>query len=131
MKKLLILLAAVATFAACSTKKVELTGDWRIKQVGETIIPDSIEACLTFNDSLQMYNAYIGCNRISGTYINTDSLVLTDGLSTRMYCDGLMELEHTLSLSLPQVKRAKLLEKTTCVALLNAEGDTLLIIAKQ
>ncbi len=131
MKKLFILLAVVATLAACSTQKTELTGDWQIVQVGETLVPDSIETLLTFNDSLQLYSAYVGCNRINGTYLNTDSLVLTDGLSTKMYCEGLMELEHALCLTLPQVKQAKLLEDTMSVALLDAAGNTLLIISKQ
>ncbi len=149
MKKLFILLAAVATLAACGTKKAEtastecaaetievvtlapaqLVGEWTIAKVGETAIADSVETLLAFNDSLQMYSAYVGCNRINGTYLSTDSLVLTDGLSTKMYCEGLMELEQVLCVALPQVKQA-----VTCkcggVALQNAAGETLLVIKK-
>ncbi len=149
MKKLFIIFAAVATLTACGTKKAEtastecaaetievvtlapqeLVGEWTIAKVGETLIGDSIETQLAFNDSLQMYSAYVGCNRINGTYLSTDSLVLTDGLSTKMYCEGLMELEQALCLALPQVKQA-----VTCkcggVALQNVAGETLLVIRK-
>lgn len=147
MKKLFILLAAVATLAACGTRKAEktecsaesievitlapadLAGEWTIAKVGETAIADSVETLLAFNDSLHMYSAYLGCNRINGTYLSTDSLVLTDGLSTKMYCEGLMELEQALCIALPQVKQAVTC-KCGAVALQNAAGETLLVIKK-
>ncbi len=132
MKKLFILLAAMATLVACDTKELapaDLAGEWMIAKVGETTIANSAETLLAFNDSLQMYSAYVGCNRINGTYLSTDSLVLTDGLSTKMYCEGLMELEQELCISLPQVKKAVSCEDGK-VALQNVEGKTLLVIKR-
>ncbi len=157
MKKLFILLAAVATLAACGTKKTgtvsdkeyyyrttdispevwfvdsvepaKWIGEWTITSVNDMHIPDSLGAVLAFNDSLQMYSAYVGCNRINGTWVYADSIVLTDGLSTKMYCEGLMELEQALCVALPQVKEAHLFD-TGVVALLSAEGNILLTIKK-
>ncbi len=151
MKKLFIIFATVATLAACGNKQnetkettqpatpqytvefitlagSELVGEWKIAQIGETEIADSVETLIAFNDSLQMYSAYVGCNRINGTWLSQDSLVLTDGLSTKMYCEGLMELEQTLCQTLPQVKQA-----VNClggVALQDATGKTLIVIKK-
>ncbi len=135
MKKLSFILAAAIIFVACGTQKTtapqpELAGQWTITQLGETIIPDSLETQLTFCDSLGMYSAYVGCNRINGSWSNTDSLVLTDGLSTKMYCEGLMELEQALCEALPQVKKALLLESGD-LALQSAEGATLLVITRE
>ncbi len=144
MKKLFIILAAVATLVACGIKKTEKAsteqtpetvaatewiGEWKIAKVGETCIADSVETLLAFNDSLQMYSAYVGCNRINGTFLHGDSIVLTDGLSTKMYCEGLMDLEHALCVTLPQVKQA---QRTQCggLALQNAAGETLIVIKK-
>ncbi len=157
MKKVLLLFAAVATLVACGTQKTEKVsdkeylyrntdiipevwfvdsvepakwvGEWTITSINNTQIPDSLGAILLFNDSLQMYSAYVGCNRINGTWIYTDSIVLTDGLSTKMYCEGLMELEHALCIALPQVKEAHLFD-TGVVAFLNAEGNILLTVKK-
>ncbi len=150
MKKLFIIFAAVATLVACGNKKAantstecaaetievatlapaELAGEWTIAKVSETAIADSVETLLAFNDSLQMYSAYVGCNRINGTWLHTDSLVLTDGLSTKMLCEeGIDALEQALCVALPQVKQA-----VTCkcggVALQNATGETLVVIRK-
>ncbi len=130
MKKVLLLFAAVAALVACGTKepKVDLTGEWNIVRVGETVIADSVENALLFQDST--YHAFVGCNRIQGAFSQAEGIVLAEGLATRMYCEGLMELEHELCVLLPQVKQVA---TTPCgkTALQNEEGETLIVIEKK
>ncbi len=136
MKKVFIILAAMATMVACCEQNeqnkispADLAGEWTILQIGENALSDSVESQLVFIDSLNIYSAHVGCNRINGTWLFADSLVLTDGLSTRMYCEGLMEAEQALCIALPQIKQATTLENGE-VALQNIDGETLVVVKR-
>ena len=52
-------------------------------------------ATLTF--AQRKFSAKV-CNRVSGSYgVFQDKLTIRNTLSTRMYCEGIMELEYSLS----------------------------------
>lgn len=117
MKKSLnmIMAAAIAgaglCMASCSTQKnavAELTGEWNITVVGETVVtvPEGEERpFLGFNSATGDLYGNTGCNSLMGSFSENPekgTLTMSNFATTRMACPD-MTLEQTIVETLPKV----------------------------
>lgn len=134
MKKLFYVLVAVMALASCASKKtasVVLTGDWKVIQLGTQPVDsmgDFAYPELSFFEDGK-YHAYAGCNQINGNFqLEGNTLTWGEALSTKMFCEDVMELEDALVLLL-QGKQT-LEEQGDHVLLLNEADEVVLRLKK-
>ena len=127
MRIQLILLISLL-FLSCTVLKnkdsinyVQINGDYQIQSVHV----DNYQA--SFTDSTYFVNfsgasikAYIGCNKIAGSFSQNDSTISISALiSTKIYCRNMAEQEISLINALERVDHYKM------------EGKLLMLIGKQ
>lgn len=132
MKKYLFIALLGLLATACATKKevaVSVDGDWHICQVYDEALVATEEFSLpelSLKDG--NYHMYCGCNQINGSYsLEEDKLRLDDGLSTKMFCPDVMELEDTLLRLLG--KTYTIVEDEGSLVLRDDAGAIILILA--
>jgi len=132
MKKIMLMALLSSLFVGCASKKaaVSVAGEWKISKVQEktmTATEDIPLPTLSFADG--NYHMYCGCNQINGKYsVDADKVKFEAGMSTKMYCPDVAELEDQLCGLLQGTYT--LLSDDIGVALKNAEGATVLALVK-
>lgn len=101
MKWISIFLLGIMLVACGNTRTQQeevpvLEGDFRIVQVGDLQIDDP-EMRMSFKLEDARMNGHAGCNGFSAGYLQNDSsLSFSRPISTKMYCEGKMEVEDRL-----------------------------------
>lgn len=116
--KLTSLILTVFTLQACKCQKATsnmldetqgknqteiLSGTYNISLIGNNKnLPDNL--IITFDDVAKKVSGFAGCNRFFGSY-STDKNAITFGelASTKMYCEGIMDVEDHLLNALAKV----------------------------
>lgn len=105
MKRLLLLSSVIFCMLSCSptenesSEKVELTGAWKLTQIGESVVPADLMMTLNI-DSVMNVNGKSACNSFFGKVdYKNDSLFFGKLGSTRMMCDELKNEWETKYLS--------------------------------
>ena len=100
ISRLAVLLACLVGPIACTTASAgggSITAPledtyWQLAQVANHTIQPGIarrEPYLQLHPDKGRYSATAGCNGLGGTYVlSGKNLLLTPGISTRMYCEG-------------------------------------------
>lgn len=106
-----------------------LEGTYRIVKVGDTLIEDP-EVIMTFIVEEDRMHGYAGCNNFSSGYEQHDSSVrFSRPISTKMYCDGKMEIEDYIFQVLDSV--SKIRNTDGQLELHSADESALITIRKQ
>ena len=106
-----------------------LEGTYRIVKVGDTQIenPDMIMTFIVEEDRM---HGYAGCNNFSSGYEQHDSSVrFSRPISTKMYCDGKMEIEDHIFKVLDTI--SKIRNTNGQLELYSANESALITIRKQ
>lgn len=84
-----------------------LDGNYLVMQVRSEDIA-SQEVVFLFNDKVKQLSANAGCNRFRASYDRTGkNITFEEAMSTKMYCEGKMQLENELISLLPHVSEIK------------------------
>lgn len=147
MKKILLMALAATMMVGCAKKaaqaeseeaaqevaevvNVEVAGEWNICQMEDMAMAATEELALpTLSFEEGMYHMYCGCNQVNGAYtLEGDQLTLDGGVSTKMFCPDVMELEEALVALLNGTYTVKAEEEA--LVLCNEAGATVLRLVK-
>lgn len=132
MRKYLFIALLGLLATACASKKeeafVSVEGDWKICQVYDEALVATEEFSLP---ELSMkdgsYHMYCGCNQINGSYQQEEDIILLEnGLSTKMFCPDVMDLEDQLLALLGQTYTVS--EEDGSLVLRDDAGATILVL---
>ena len=96
--------AVVLVFGKSQAPTLE-GSSWKVTQVGETIVPETMEVTLSFEDG--KINGRAACNNYFGAFSQQGKqLTFSEAAATKMFCDGagIMEMETAFLNSLAQVR---------------------------
>lgn len=107
--KWFFLYIGVLIFMACGSTKTggvqapALEGEYQIVQVGSETLNDP-EFTIIFDLEEQSAYGYVGCNRFSSGFTQDGGMLhFNRSISTKMYCEGKMEIEDQVLRSLEEV----------------------------
>ena len=87
---LILLMAAMFLFNACSNTTASLTGEWKLVSYGDPAAPapalPGVDTSISFEDG--QFGGTVGCNTFGGDYqMNGDQMRIGSVFSTMMFCD--------------------------------------------
>ena len=107
----------------------DLEGTYQITQVGDSRISDP-ELTMNFDGEEERMSGYAGCNNFSASFQQNESSVgFTRPISTKMYCEGKMEIEDQLFSLLDSISSVRM--SNGQVELYSANNKTLITLRKQ
>ena len=111
-----------------SAENLKLHGSYLIEKMkNENVTSEKIE--LKFDSILKEVTGNAGCNRFGAGYERTGiKITFKPVVSTKMYCEGKMEMENAITEILPQISQMILQDGE--LVLMNEELDPLLTIEK-
>ena len=137
MKKILSIMCMAMLLISCTgTKKVavqkaDLSGEWNICRLADLALVATEEVALpllTFDEN--GYHMYCGCNYVNGSYtIDGDQISFTKGMSTKMFCPDVMEMEDALTTMLSE-KTYTIVVEDGAISLQTADGAEALRLVK-
>ncbi len=117
MKKILLVLFALAALTACKNRKnyvpdeTLLNTKWLLQTLNseavDTVESEGVKSVFLFlEEGTNQLNGFAGCNRFFGSYeeLEDNGLKFSEVMSTKMGCDRL-ELEEKILLLLNQITR--------------------------
>jgi heat shock protein HslJ len=113
MKKFLLFIPVIVFFLACNALKpenvpVKLDGpEWKLAAINHKAVSQVGRAYLVFDGEDLEVKGKAFCNSISADYerMGDDQITFQEITSTKMYCDGVMDLENQMVTNLRNVKR--------------------------
>lgn len=113
MKQFLLSMLAIAFLSGCNVLKPEpvplkLEGpEWRLIEIEHKTVSTKGNAYLVFDGEDLEVKGKAFCNSISADYerMGDNQLVFQEIVSTKMYCNGVMNLENQMIDNLRKVKR--------------------------
>lgn len=106
-----------------------LEGTYQIIQVGDSRINDP-EMTMTFDVEEGRMNGHAGCNGFSASYqLNDSSIEFSRPISTKMYCEGKMEIEDYIFQVLDTISAVR--SNNGRVELYSTDQTTLITLRKQ
>ena len=133
--KLQLLIFLIFTFSACNALQpqnevIELDGQhWQLTSIRHKPVPSSANAYLEFSKKSEVKGKAF-CNSITGEYelMGKDQLTFGSLTSTKMYCEGVMNLENEMITNMENVKRYEI--KNNMLYLYNSD-EVLLAFKKE
>lgn len=120
---------------ACGNTNMEtnqalpLEGEYQIISVDTDVLNDT-DYVLTFDLEEQKAYGYVGCNRFSSSFVQEgNNLQFKGGLSTKMFCEGKMEIEARILDALEEITGVR--KANDKLVLHSSESDDLITIKKQ
>lgn len=134
MKYFILAALAILSFSGCNailpaSDLVKLDGnDWKLTAINHKVISDKGIANIKFEDGEASGKAF--CNTFSTDYeLMGDTQLTFDPIkSTKMYCEGIMDLENQMVTNLQNVKHYKI--KNGKLYLLSSTQEVLLAFKK-
>ncbi|MGV3508975.1 MAG: META domain-containing protein [Sphingobacteriaceae bacterium] len=113
MKYILLNIIVLSLFSSCNVLKpekeiVKLDGQvWQLTAVNHKVVGADGRAFLKFDEEELEVTGKAFCNNINAEYerMGDNQLVFQEITSTKMYCDGVMDLENQMVSNLKSVKR--------------------------
>ena len=113
MKKIILSIFTLALFAGCDAIKpqngiVKLgSHTWRLSSIEHKAVTAKGVAYLEFDEEEREIEGKAFCNSISAEYerMGDDQITFQEVTSTKMFCDGVMDLESQMISSLKNVRR--------------------------
>ena len=113
MNKFLLFIPVIVFFSACNALRPEnvplkLDGpEWKLTAINHKVVSPVGRAYLVFDGEDLEVNGKAFCNSISADYerMGDDQITFQEITSTKMYCDGVMDLENQMVTNLRNVKR--------------------------
>lgn len=106
-----------------------LEGEYQIIAVGATTLDDA-EFVINFDEEEGTAYGYVGCNRFSSSFVQEgDTLDFSGAISTKMYCEGKMEIEGRLLSGLEEISGVRY--DSDNLVLYSLENNDLITIKKQ
>ncbi|QED38336.1 META domain-containing protein [Antarcticibacterium arcticum] len=111
-----------------SAENIELSGNYMIRNIrAENVASEKIE--LKFDSTRQEFSGNAGCNRFSSGYERSGiKVTFKPVVSTKMYCEGKMEMESAITEILPEITQMVL--QNGELVFINENLDPLLTIEK-
>lgn len=110
-----------------SAENFNLHGSYLIQKIKNENVSEKFE--LKFDSITNEVSGNAGCNRFGAGYERTGiKIAFKPVVSTKMYCEGKMEMENAITEILPQISQMILQEGE--LVLMNEELDPLLTIEK-
>ena len=111
-----------------SAENIKLHGSYLIQKIkNENVVSEKIE--LKFDSISNEVSGNAGCNRFSSGYERTGiKIAFRPVVSTKMYCEGKMEMEKAITEILPQISQMILQEGE--LVLMNEDLDPMITIEK-
>lgn len=123
-----LMLVACGSTNMQSHKAPTLEGEYQIIGVDNTRLNDA-EFVMTFNLEEQTAYGYVGCNRFTSSFVQEgETLKFKGGISTKMYCEGKMEIEGRLLSALEEITGVR--SDNDKLVLYSSENDDLITIKK-
>lgn len=105
-----------------------LQGEYQIIAVGARTLDDA-EFIINFDEEEGAAYGYVGCNRFSSGFVQEgDTLDFSGALSTKMYCEGKMEIEGRVLSALEEITGVR--HEDDNLVLYSSENDDLITIKK-
>ena len=113
MNKFLLFIPVIVFFSACNALRPEnvplkLDGpEWKLTAINHKVVSPVGRAYLGFDGEDLEVKGKAFCNSISADYerMGDDQITFQEITSTKMYCDGVMDLENQMVTNLRNVKR--------------------------
>jgi heat shock protein HslJ len=113
MNKFLLFIPVIVFFSACNALRPEnvplkLDGpEWKLTAINHKVVSPVGRAYLVFDGEDLEVKGKAFCNSISADYerMGDDQITFQEITSTKMYCDGVMDLENQMVTNLRNVKR--------------------------
>ena len=113
MNKFLLFIPVIVFFLACNALRPEnvplkLDGpEWKLTAINHKVVSPVGRAYLVFDGEDLEVKGKAFCNSISADYerMGDDQITFQEITSTKMYCDGVMDLENQMVTNLRNVKR--------------------------
>ena len=113
MKNFLLFILAIVFFSACNALRPEnvpfkLDGpEWKLTAINHKVVSPAGRAYLVFDGEDLEVKGKAFCNSINADYerMGDNQLTFQEIVSTKMYCDGVMDLESQMITNLRNVKR--------------------------
>ncbi len=133
MKRYLIIVALLVLITSCralSPSKDDLllnSTKWTIAALNQKPFPFDRNVYLTFDEKNQKIAGRAACNSFSGSLKREPSgkIVIEDLVSTKKYCEGLMDQENQIMTALPLVNTYEI---KAGMLYLNAGGESLMTL---
>ena len=112
MKLFLLIITALFVASACNiikpeTSPVKLDGpEWKLTAIGKKVVNPDGRAFLKFNEEDREVSGKAFCNSLSADFetMGDNQVTFQDVVSTKMYCEGVMDLEGQMLTNLKEVK---------------------------
>jgi heat shock protein HslJ len=99
-------------FFSCNALKpqhsiAKLDGEWQLTALEHKAITSNGRAYLNFDEEDREVEGKAFCNSITAEYerMGDDQVTFQEVVSTKMYCEGVMDLENQMLMNLKNVKR--------------------------
>ena len=113
MKTIILIILTVTIFAGCNvlkpqTELLTLGGaEWKLTAIDHKAVVANGRAYLKFDEEDREIQGRAFCNSITAEYERMGDAQITfqEVISTKMYCDGVMDLENQMIMNLKNVKK--------------------------
>jgi heat shock protein HslJ len=130
---LVLLMAAMFVFNACTITGTSLTGEWKLISYGDAANPTpalpGVDTSISFNDG--QFGGTVGCNAFGADYtVNGGQVTFGSIISTLMFCEDTSDQETAL-LTLLSDQTLNFALNSSQLMLTSADGSSMVVFERK